>query len=232
MHIRSLFSLARVASFALCAKATPGLAEVGGLSRRQDVCQNPGFIPCYPAGSVSLGSPDAYEDPLQYLNSMTMSGIGGLSAKMARRDSIAKRQEALCCNPAVECLVLTTYNIPFCYDQSSTAYEFSDGSGGIAATGDTFDAEGNTLNLYTGDYQLVNGTAGNYYKEQNVPLPNTSTLTIPQPISTAPPASSAATSTGATSSSVPETANDAVPTGAAAAAAFAVGIMFPHLLFM
>jgi hypothetical protein len=115
MYTRTLFTIVQVAASTLFATATPSLADIGGFSKRQNVCQNPGFVPCYPAGSVSLGAPDAYEDPNQYLNSMTLSGIGGLSAKMAKRDLVTKRQEALCCNPAVQCLVLPDYNIPFCY---------------------------------------------------------------------------------------------------------------------
>lgn len=112
MHFKIVFAIL-TCSF-LRAAALPEEFDISHLLVRQAQCQNPGFLPCYPAGSSSLGSPDFIDDPMSYLNSMTTSGIGDLRGKK-KRESIIRRQAALCCSPAVKCLVLKNYNIPFCY---------------------------------------------------------------------------------------------------------------------
>ena len=79
-------------------------------------CVDPGFIPCYPAGSQLGGVPSDSFDDSGFWDSLQDVA----SLPIGRRDlanRLAARQEALCCSPDpdVECLVTNDEDIPFCY---------------------------------------------------------------------------------------------------------------------
>ena len=82
-------------------------------------CVDPGFVPCYPAGSQLGGIPtDNFDDTSVWASLQSITNGAILRRDLTNR--LAARQDALCCNPdpAVQCLVLTDGNIPFCYVSS------------------------------------------------------------------------------------------------------------------
>ncbi|KAL8784643.1 MAG: hypothetical protein Q9195_008959 [Heterodermia aff. obscurata] len=78
-----------------------------------------------------------------------------------------------------QCLLLQTFNIPFCYDKFTTNYVLPDGAYGTVVTGN-YTAPDGVANLLTGDFTLSDGTTGNVYGSASSPSkPDTATLTVP-----------------------------------------------------
>ncbi|KAI9892109.1 MAG: hypothetical protein M1814_001815 [Vezdaea aestivalis] len=196
-------------------------SSLTGLSKRQSACIDPGFLACYPVGATGLTALDAHEYTSVIFFSITTSIEITFDRKKKTKRDLMPRRDALCCNPEVDCLLLSKYNIPFCYDPDTTEFAFSDGSYGFVDTGDYFDAEGDQLNFITGDYKFVNGTTGNIYKQSTTP-PNTATLKLPTRAATASVAGGKATASGSPAStitSVSRSTSTACAFGASATAA-------------
>ena len=93
-------------------------SSVASLDDRRAYCANPTFIPCtiQSPGTYSGPDPDSYSDPTDMLNELVveaghdMKCLGG----GCKRD-LNTRQIGLCCSPEVECRMLTSVNVPFCY---------------------------------------------------------------------------------------------------------------------
>ena len=96
---------------------------------------------------------------------------------------------------STQCLLLQTYNIPFCYVRSSinksglivngkqdkftTNFILPGGASGTVVTGN-YTASDGVVNLLTGDYTLTDGSPGNIYGSPSSPSkPDTATLTVP-----------------------------------------------------
>ncbi|OJD32521.1 uncharacterized protein BKCO1_3700086 [Diplodia corticola] len=121
---------------------------------------------------------------------------------------------SFCCATGTSCVLLSSYNIPFCYDKFTTNYVFPDGSSGTIATGAFSSSSasggggGGTANLISGAYA---GGNKNLYDPSDpdaaADRPDTATLSIP-PQYTAAGVGSAIplTALGATGSAVVVTA--------------------------
>jgi len=70
-------------------------------------------------------------------------------------------------------------------DKTTSQFEFLDGTHGFVDNGDYYDPQGNYVNLITGDYQLVNGTTGNIYKDSGQSPPTTISSATNLPSATA-----------------------------------------------
>ncbi|KAI9856725.1 MAG: hypothetical protein M1824_005308 [Vezdaea acicularis] len=152
-----------------------------GLTKRQSDSCDIGYAVCLPDVSGTNADPYSvvYDDTYTLIYALLgIVGIADATSKVKR----ATVQAGLCCSTdvTVDCLLLTDVDIPFCYDESTTEFVFSDGSFGYVDTGDYFDQGGDALNFYTGDYAFSNGSTGNIYSQANTTPPNTATLTIPR----------------------------------------------------
>ena len=89
-------------------------------------CVDPGYLLCLPAGSNLGGVPSSSLDDSDFWDNLAIIAAGSV-VKRDLAQSLAKRQDALCCSPDpyVECLVTTADNIPFCYVRPSTLDIFS-----------------------------------------------------------------------------------------------------------
>ena len=87
-------------------------------------CVTTSYVPCLPAGGGSGGSGSVPVDDFD--NSEYWDLLGNLAndpigKRAASRPLLASRQNALCCKPTNQCLVITDGDIPFCY-VSTTLY--------------------------------------------------------------------------------------------------------------
>ncbi|CAF9905149.1 MAG: hypothetical protein HETSPECPRED_004893 [Heterodermia speciosa] len=147
-----------------------------------DSC-NTGFSSCSPDGSSSSGAPaigsslsTLYVDILDSINK-----VQNTRRELGHEDLVLKLREAgsLCCADGTVCLLLQTYNLPFCYDKFTTNYILPGGAYGTVVTGN-YTASDGVANLLTGDYTLTDGSAGNVYGSASSPSkPDTATLTVP-----------------------------------------------------
>lgn len=69
-------------------------------------------------------------------------------------------------------------------DKFTTDFSLPDGSYGVIVDGNYTASDGSTANLLTGNYTLANGKTGNVYSSP-AEKPNTSTLTLPTPYTSA-----------------------------------------------
>ncbi len=81
-------------------------------------CVTSTYVPCYPNDDATGGSGGVPEDDFDDSEFWdTLQGVA--SAPIGKRDVLrpllSSRQNALCCPPTNQCLVLTDGNIPFCY---------------------------------------------------------------------------------------------------------------------
>ncbi|KAK5065245.1 hypothetical protein LTR84_001083 [Exophiala bonariae] len=89
--------------------------------------------------------------------------------------------QTICCAETTDCLLLTTWKVPLCWDRFTTNYWLSDKSYGSMTTGVYHCASGGSANLFTGDFNLPNGQTGNLYAQNKTEQPNLSTLHLPTP---------------------------------------------------
>ncbi|MCJ1398037.1 hypothetical protein MMC11_001234 [Xylographa trunciseda] len=160
------------------------------LEKRQDCGDN--YSQCSPSGASSTTVPDLGAG-LSSLYVDLLHSINGISA--ANRRSTPDDFKALilrsaapnvCCRDGTDCLALQGLSIPFCYDRFTTDFFLPDGSYGTIDSGNYTTSDGSNANLLSGQYTLSNGTTGNIYGSANSPeVPNTSTLTLPTPFTSA-----------------------------------------------
>ena len=76
------------------------------------------YVPCLPDGDGSEASDsvpvDDFDDS-EYWDLLGNLASDPIGKRAASRPLLASRQNALCCAPTNQCLVLTDGNIPFCY---------------------------------------------------------------------------------------------------------------------
>ena len=84
----------------------------------QAQCADSSYVPCLPAGSESGGAgsipPDDFGDSGIW-DSLQGAALDPIQGRSVLRRQLASRQNALCCKPTNQCLLLTDGNIPFCY---------------------------------------------------------------------------------------------------------------------
>ena len=81
----------------------------------QAQCVTSGYVLCLPAGSELGGVPqDDFVDS-DFWDSLEDVAITSSDDSGIVRRNLASRQDALCCAPTDDCLVLTDSNIPFCF---------------------------------------------------------------------------------------------------------------------
>ena len=84
----------------------------------QAQCVTPSYIPCFPAGSQSGGAGGVPQDDFENTglwDSLQSVASTPIEKRGILRGQLASRQNALCCMPTNQCLILTDGNIPFCY---------------------------------------------------------------------------------------------------------------------
>jgi len=134
-----------------------------------------GYLICSPPGATSATTPEIGTPDFQNL----FVDIVQSSLPPSKRDLSGRGVSSLCCNELLSCLAMSTLALPFCYDRFTTNYFLPDGSHGTVVGGSYVSSAGDTANLETGDYTLVNGTTGNIYSSNPVAKPNTATLPLP-----------------------------------------------------
>ncbi|KAL0257794.1 hypothetical protein SLS55_006958 [Diplodia seriata] len=162
-----------------CTAALAHLARGSPLVAREDKDDSCGanLQVCNPSGASTDKLP-ALGHELSGLYLSLLDSVQGINFK--RDIPIQPRDTpSFCCATGTSCLVLSTYNVPFCYDKFTTNYIFPDGSSGTIFTGDFSSAAGGTANLITGNY-----TGGkNLYSADDpdaaADKPDTATLSIP-----------------------------------------------------
>ncbi|KAL1639357.1 hypothetical protein SLS58_008071 [Diplodia intermedia] len=164
---------------ASCTAALAHLALASPLVARDDKDDSCGanLQVCNPSGASTDKLP-ALGHELSGLYLSLLDSVQGINFK--RDIAIQPRDTpSFCCATGTSCLVLSTYEVPFCYDKFTTNYIFPDGSSGTIFTGDFSSAAGGTANLITGNY-----TGGkNLYSPDDpdaaADKPDTATLSIP-----------------------------------------------------
>ncbi|KAI9851608.1 MAG: hypothetical protein M1838_003202 [Thelocarpon superellum] len=151
----------------------------------KQACQST-YTPCVPPGE----NPVAYKSVVQqsqHLLKDLLHSLPELSAEKRGVDEVSGglgvRDVSIpfCCAEGTQCLLLSEYLVPFCYDKFTTNFFLPDASFGNLATGIYTRADGTSGNLITGDYRLPNGTTGNIYAADEADRPNPAMLTLPTP---------------------------------------------------
>ncbi|MCJ1408791.1 hypothetical protein MMC19_002867 [Ptychographa xylographoides] len=162
-------------------------AALSNLQKRQD-CGD-GYSQCNPVGATSTSVPAIGTDMFSLLPNL-VSSVAGISAKRSNSYQelhmvLGRSQSSsgVCCTDGTDCLLLKGYNTPFCYDKFTTNFFLPDGSFGTIDDGNYTATDGSIANLLTGQYTLRNGTIGDIYESGDVP--NTSTLALPTPFTSA-----------------------------------------------
>ncbi|MCJ1371884.1 hypothetical protein MMC20_003104 [Loxospora ochrophaea] len=168
--------------FGLVCATSPSLAK------RQDCGSN--YAECSPPGASTTSIPDVGGN----LSSMYIDLLDSTKGIEASKRNIQSRVERLglrsssvdvCCAEGTSCLLLHSYNVPFCYDKFTTNFFLPDGSYGTIDTGNYTAADGSIANLITGNYTLAAGPSGNMYSTDSSARPNTAALTLPTPYTSA-----------------------------------------------
>ena len=84
----------------------------------QAQCVTPSYVPCFPAGTESGGSSGVPQDDFDdtgFWDSLQSVASSPIGKRDVLRHQLSSRQNALCCAPTNQCLILTDGNIPFCY---------------------------------------------------------------------------------------------------------------------
>ncbi|KAI9848328.1 MAG: hypothetical protein M1837_000592 [Sclerophora amabilis] len=138
-------------------------SSLSSVARGQTVCANQNFVPCHPEGAKSIETPDIEDHPAVVFTNLMESVCtkDPVQSKKVSQDP----KLALCCHSGSECRLLSKYNVPFCFDRSTTEFAFADGSTGYLKSGQYTDVFGDSINLITGDYKLVEGDSGNVFKD-------------------------------------------------------------------
>ncbi|KAI9815201.1 MAG: hypothetical protein M1832_005536 [Thelocarpon impressellum] len=183
--------LAALSSGFLLSLSTLLFVPVGGaqLVARQS-CQT-GYQSCSPSGEQTTSVPPQIGGALSLLYVELVDSVAGV--KLPTRDvgsvvaRLGAREQAkpICCVEGTQCLLVHELDVPFCYDPYTTNYYLPDGSYGSIVGGDYNAPDGSKANLLTGDYHLQNGTSGNVYAGHESDKPNTATLTLPKPYTSA-----------------------------------------------
>ncbi|MCJ1246683.1 hypothetical protein MMC30_003892 [Trapelia coarctata] len=162
-----------------------GFGVSQALERRQACASS--YTQCSPASAASTSVPSIgsglspmYVDLLNSVSGITVKKRG-VSHKV---EGLLRRAVGLCCVEGTDCLLLKGFNLPFCYDKFTTDFSLPDGSYGTIDNGNYVASDGSTANLLTGNYTLANGKTGNVYSNL-ADKPNTSTLTLPIPFTSA-----------------------------------------------
>ncbi|KAL2060804.1 hypothetical protein VTL71DRAFT_8856 [Oculimacula yallundae] len=149
------------------------LALLGCLSTQAASSCSKGYSICTPPGATSISTPqiNTPEFPNLYTNILDSS----LPRLKLKRSEPSAGTASLCCNALLSCLLMANVNIPFCYDKFTTNFFLPDGSYGTLVGGAYKSSKGDTANLTSGEYVLVNGEKGNIYST------GTPTATLPLP---------------------------------------------------
>ena len=81
-------------------------------------CVTSTYVPCYPnddAVGGSGGVPEDDFDDSEFWDTLQGVASAPIGKRGVLRPLLSSRQNALCCPPTNQCLVLTDGNIPFCY---------------------------------------------------------------------------------------------------------------------
>ncbi|KAI9811055.1 MAG: hypothetical protein M1827_005637 [Pycnora praestabilis] len=144
---------------------------------------------CNPSGVKSDVTPEVGSG----LSSLYVDVLDSISGVKRKRDleqtsdllEVRATPKPLCCNDGTLCLLLQDLAIPFCYDNYTTNFFLPDGSTGNVVSGSYNSADGSQANLLSGNYTFSNGTSGNIYASDEGAMPNTATLTLPTPYTSA-----------------------------------------------
>ncbi|KAG4411517.1 hypothetical protein IFR04_015340 [Cadophora malorum] len=145
-----------------------------------------GYSICSPPGATSTNTPTTGTLDFQHLftniiQSYLPSNKRSNDASSSSPELLSASASApafLCCNALLSCLLMSTTNIPFCYDRFTTNYFLPDGSYGTVVGGAYTSRNGDVANLETGEYTLIDGQRGNIYPSE-VEKPDIATLPIP-----------------------------------------------------
>ena len=143
-----------------------------------------GYSICSPPGATStntptIGTPDFQHRFINIVQSSLPSSKRSNDASSSSPAlSSASASAFLCCNALLSCLLMSTTNIPFCYDRFTTNYFLPDGSYGTVVGGAYTSRNGDVANLETGEYTLIDGQRGNIYPS-GVEKPDIATLPLP-----------------------------------------------------
>ncbi|KAL6720057.1 hypothetical protein ACLMJK_001978 [Lecanora helva] len=140
------------------------VAILGALSIVDAQCVTPGYNICLPAGSELGGVPaDSFDDTLFWADLQSVTA-GSILRRRGIISRLKKRQDALCCppDPDVLCLVTNDEDVPFCYNQQTTRYDFSDESFGFVSNGTYYAADGTFVDYDEGYYSSADGSTGTF----------------------------------------------------------------------
>ncbi|KAI9876323.1 MAG: hypothetical protein M1830_006763 [Pleopsidium flavum] len=176
------FALAFALSFTFLVRANP--LE---LVARQNCADN--YNKCSPSGATATDTPPV-GNALSSLYVDIVNSISGIKIKRDLEEIPEVLQDRassnpVCCVEGTLCLLLHDLNVPFCYDKFTTNFFLPDGSYGTITTGNYSSADGSAANLLSGNYTLANGTLGNVYTGNEAAKPNTATLSMPTPYTSA-----------------------------------------------
>ncbi|KAK0658815.1 hypothetical protein DIS24_g4435 [Lasiodiplodia hormozganensis] len=147
----------------------------------------PNLEVCSPSGASTDKLPALGPD----LSGLYLSLLDAVKGINFKRDSINHHMNrprddtpSFCCATGTSCLLLSAYDIPFCYDKFTTNFIFPDGSSGTIHTGafssSSSASGGGTANLLNGTYTTDDTTDGDLYAGSNsADRPNTASLSIP-----------------------------------------------------
>ncbi|MCJ1359895.1 MAG: hypothetical protein MMC33_009898 [Icmadophila ericetorum] len=171
------------------------------LAKRQSC--SAGYSTCAPSGATSTTIPaigpglaPLYVDLVNSVQGIKARkrGMGemgreerGEAAELRERDDSADG-ENVCCVDGTSCLLLLGLSTPFCYDPFTTNFFLPDSSYGTIDSGTYTPSSasgGGTCNLITGAYTLGSGASGNIYSADPAASPNTATLNLPTPYTSA-----------------------------------------------
>jgi len=147
-----------------------------------------GYSICSPPGATSTNTPTIGTLDFQHLFTNTIQSYlpsnkrsndaSSSSPELLSASASAPAPAFLCCNALLSCLLMSTTNIPFCYDRFTTNYFLPDGSYGTVVGGAYTSRNGDVANLETGEYTLIDGQRGNIYPS-GVEKPDIATLPLP-----------------------------------------------------
>lgn len=147
----------------------------------RDSC-GPNLEVCSPSGASTDKLPALGPD-LSGLYLSLLDAVKGINFKRDSDHHMNRPRDtpSFCCATGTSCLLLSAYDIPFCYDKFTTNFIFPDGSSGTIHTGAFSSASGGTADLLNGTYTTGDDTqAGDLYASPNAAdKPDTATLSIP-----------------------------------------------------
>ncbi|KAF9630836.1 hypothetical protein BFW01_g1398 [Lasiodiplodia theobromae] len=185
--MKAAFLLAGCASSALVQRAlsSPLVENALLVARDDDDDRNscgPNLEVCNPSGASTDKLPALGPD-LSGLYLSLLDAVKGINFKRDSNNHMNRPRDdtpSFCCATGTSCLLLSAYDIPFCYDKFTTNFIFPDGSSGTIHTGAFSSASGGTADLLNGTYTADDTTDGDLYAGSNsADKPNTATISIP-----------------------------------------------------